>query len=231
MGAGRGRAGRGDPSRRPRTAPSTSRAHPSSRTYTHEDYVLATTQEYQGLAEAIAAAEQEEHEPQAVAASMPGLETGVVGFEDVIGAEGKEIDDTPPRPLRPGAAGGDRYRTGRLVRRLALRRWVVVLRPGGGALGSGVDRAHQGFAIGRARSAHPVRPGWASRRRGRRLVVRTCRHGRCGGSGHPRGAPLLRRGAETPGPGQRRRHRPRRQSGSGCSPSPFPSPGRPSRWH
>ncbi len=69
---------------------------PELEDYTHEDYVLATTQEYQGLAEAIAAAEQEEHEPQAVAASMPGLETGVVGFEDVIGAEGKEIDDTPP---------------------------------------------------------------------------------------------------------------------------------------
>ncbi len=69
---------------------------PELEDYTHEDYVLATTQEYQGLAEAIAAAEQEEHEPQAVAAAMPGLETGVVGFEDVIGAEGKEIDDTPP---------------------------------------------------------------------------------------------------------------------------------------
>jgi phosphatidate cytidylyltransferase len=68
---------------------------PELEAYTHEDYVLATTQEYQGLAEAIAAAEQEEHEPQAVAASMPGLETGVVGFEDVIGAEGREIDDTP----------------------------------------------------------------------------------------------------------------------------------------
>ena len=69
---------------------------PELEDYTHEDYVLATTQEYQGLAEAIAAAEQEEHEPQAVAAAMPGLETGVVGFEDVIGAEGKEIDDSTP---------------------------------------------------------------------------------------------------------------------------------------
>ena len=68
--------------------------------------MLATTQEYQGLAEAIAAAEQEEHEPQAVAASMPGLETGVVGFEDVIGAEERDRRHAPG-PLRPGGSGGD----------------------------------------------------------------------------------------------------------------------------
>ena len=69
--------------------------------------MLATTQEYQGLAEAIAAAEQEEHEPQAVAASMPGLETGVVGFEDVIGAEGERST------TRPGPAPTWRFGWGR----------------------------------------------------------------------------------------------------------------------
>ncbi len=53
--------------------------------FTHEDYVAATTREYQGLAEAISEAEQEDHEMAAVAASMPGVGTGVVGFDDVTG--------------------------------------------------------------------------------------------------------------------------------------------------
>jgi phosphatidate cytidylyltransferase len=53
--------------------------------FTQEDYVAATTREYQGLAEAISEAEQQEHELAAVAATMPGIETGVVGFEDVTG--------------------------------------------------------------------------------------------------------------------------------------------------
>ncbi len=53
--------------------------------FTHEDYVAATTREYQGLAEAISEAERQEHEMAAVAASMPGVGTGVVGFDDVTG--------------------------------------------------------------------------------------------------------------------------------------------------
>ncbi len=50
--------------------------------YTHDDYLAATTREYQGLAEDIAAAEGLEYERQAVAASMPGVGSGLVGFED-----------------------------------------------------------------------------------------------------------------------------------------------------
>lgn len=61
--------------------------------YTHGDYVAATTREYQGLAEEIAAAERLEYERQAVAASMPGVGSGLVGFEDVTGKRGVSEED------------------------------------------------------------------------------------------------------------------------------------------
>jgi phosphatidate cytidylyltransferase len=53
--------------------------------YTSEEYITATTQEYQGLAEDVSRAAEEEWEQQAVAASLPGVESGLVGFEDVSG--------------------------------------------------------------------------------------------------------------------------------------------------
>jgi len=55
--------------------------------FTRDDYLSATTEEYRDLAEAIAKASQEDVEMQAVAASMPGLEPGLVGFEDVTGEQ------------------------------------------------------------------------------------------------------------------------------------------------
>ncbi|MEX1006123.1 MAG: phosphatidate cytidylyltransferase [Acidimicrobiia bacterium] len=61
--------------------------------YTHDDYLAATTREYQGLAEDIAAAEGLEYERQAVAASMPGVGSGLVGFEDVTGRRGISEED------------------------------------------------------------------------------------------------------------------------------------------
>ncbi|MFP5332187.1 MAG: phosphatidate cytidylyltransferase [Acidimicrobiia bacterium] len=61
--------------------------------FTHDDYLAATTREYQGLAEEIAAAEQMEYERQAVAASMPGVGSGLVGFEDVTGVMGISEED------------------------------------------------------------------------------------------------------------------------------------------
>lgn len=63
--------------------------------YTREDYVRATTEEYRDLADAIAKAAEEDVEMQAVAASMPGLESGVVGFDDVAG-EVPEAAEQPP---------------------------------------------------------------------------------------------------------------------------------------
>ncbi|NOY56465.1 MAG: phosphatidate cytidylyltransferase [Actinobacteria bacterium] len=55
--------------------------------FTSDDYLSATTEEYRDLAEAIAKASQEDVEMQAVAASMPGLEPGLVGFDDVTGEQ------------------------------------------------------------------------------------------------------------------------------------------------
>ncbi len=54
--------------------------------FTSEEYLSATTQEYQGLAEEVSKTAETEWEQQAVAASLPGVESGLVGFEDV-GAE------------------------------------------------------------------------------------------------------------------------------------------------
>lgn len=63
--------------------------------FTREDYIRATTQEYQGLADAIAEAANEDIEMQAVAAAMPGIESGLVGFDDVTG---EQPELAPPEP-------------------------------------------------------------------------------------------------------------------------------------
>ncbi|HXV72892.1 MAG TPA: phosphatidate cytidylyltransferase [Acidimicrobiia bacterium] len=55
--------------------------------FTPEEYLKGTTQEYRGLAEEIERASAEEWEQQAVAASLPGVESGLVGFGDVSGTE------------------------------------------------------------------------------------------------------------------------------------------------
>jgi phosphatidate cytidylyltransferase len=60
--------------------------------YTEDHYMQSTTREYQGLAEAVAEAAKEEHAQSAVAASMPGVSTGVVGFEDVTGEEADDVE-------------------------------------------------------------------------------------------------------------------------------------------
>lgn len=53
--------------------------------YTDAEYLKGTTQEYQGLAEEVEKASETEWELQAVAASLPGVESGLVGFGDVSG--------------------------------------------------------------------------------------------------------------------------------------------------
>lgn len=53
--------------------------------FTSEEYLKGTTQEYQGLAEEVERASATEWELQAVAASLPGVESGLVGFGDVSG--------------------------------------------------------------------------------------------------------------------------------------------------
>lgn len=61
--------------------------HPELDELTSDSYSAATTEEYRGLAEDIAKAETEEWELQAVAATVPGVDSGLVGFEDVTGEE------------------------------------------------------------------------------------------------------------------------------------------------
>jgi phosphatidate cytidylyltransferase len=53
-------------------------------------FTTSTTTEHRGLAEEISRSGDEEHEWQAISAAMPGVESGVVGFEDVADLETEE---------------------------------------------------------------------------------------------------------------------------------------------
>ena len=53
--------------------------------FTSEEYLKGTTEEYRGLAEEVERASAAEWEQQAVAASLAGVESGLVGFGDVSG--------------------------------------------------------------------------------------------------------------------------------------------------
>lgn len=53
--------------------------------YDHEAYTAATTEEYRTLAADIARLREEQFDNQAVSATMAGVGTGLVGFEDVTG--------------------------------------------------------------------------------------------------------------------------------------------------
>lgn len=52
-----------------------------------DDYLASTTREYQGLADDVAKAQDVVVERQAVASSLPGVGSGLVGFEDVTGVK------------------------------------------------------------------------------------------------------------------------------------------------
>lgn len=58
-----------------------------------ETFANATTEEYRGLAQEIARLRNAEFERQAVVATMPGVDTGLVGFEDVTGRRGLTEED------------------------------------------------------------------------------------------------------------------------------------------
>ncbi|MDP9493906.1 MAG: phosphatidate cytidylyltransferase [Actinomycetota bacterium] len=65
--------------------------------YTAEDYAAATTEEYRGLAEEVSRAAEEEWKQQAVAATMPGVDSGLVSFDDVTGARSDSEEDYEAR--------------------------------------------------------------------------------------------------------------------------------------
>lgn len=54
----------------------------------HEPYALTATREHADLAESVSLADEEDTQQVALAAPLPGLEPTVVGFEDVVEAEG-----------------------------------------------------------------------------------------------------------------------------------------------
>jgi phosphatidate cytidylyltransferase len=64
------------------------RSSPDLFDMTQEDYLHTATKEHVGLAESIAAADDEDTEQVALAAPIPGLDATVVGFDDVVEAEG-----------------------------------------------------------------------------------------------------------------------------------------------
>jgi phosphatidate cytidylyltransferase len=61
--------------------------------YQANQYTGSTTQEYQGLADEVNRAAGEEWEQQAVAATVPGVDSGLVGFEDVTGSRADTEED------------------------------------------------------------------------------------------------------------------------------------------
>jgi phosphatidate cytidylyltransferase len=65
--------------------------------YEADQYTGSTTHEYQGLAEEVSRAATEEWEQQAVAATVPGVDSGLVGFDDVTGAKGGTEEDYEAR--------------------------------------------------------------------------------------------------------------------------------------
>lgn len=68
--------------------------------FTQGDYLAATTTEYQGLADAVKESETQDHEQQAVFATMPGMDSGIVGFEDVTGEQAPtEMKERVPSDL------------------------------------------------------------------------------------------------------------------------------------
>ena len=78
---------------------------PDFSVFTDEEYMKATTEEYAGLAEDVARAAAEGAEQIAVSAEIPGLESGVVGLDDVVAAAGEDAALIPARvasdlPLR-----------------------------------------------------------------------------------------------------------------------------------
>lgn len=56
--------------------------------YSSEIYANATTEEYRGLAEEVSRLQETSFERQAVSATMAGVDSGLVGFEDVTGRRG-----------------------------------------------------------------------------------------------------------------------------------------------
>ena len=60
--------------------------------FTDQEYISSSTREYQGLAEEVAAAGSRGHEQAAVSAHIPGVEAGVIGFDDMTGRNQEDAE-------------------------------------------------------------------------------------------------------------------------------------------
>ena len=63
---------------------------PDFATFTSDQYMQTTTQEFVDLAREMAQSAGTEHEQSAVSAEIPGLESGIVGLEDIVAAGGDD---------------------------------------------------------------------------------------------------------------------------------------------
>jgi phosphatidate cytidylyltransferase len=82
---------------------------PDFASFTSEQYVQTTTQEFVDLAEEMARAHQEPQPQSAVSAAIPGLDSGIVGLEDMVAASG---DDPSTIPVAPRSNLAARVLTG-----------------------------------------------------------------------------------------------------------------------
>jgi phosphatidate cytidylyltransferase len=97
-------------------------------TFTNDDYLAATTREYQGLAEEIARAQAEDVEQQAVAASIPGVGSGLIGFDDVTGVKG--VTEEEMEAVEQARASDLTLRVGTAVVLVGIFLGSLVLGPG-----------------------------------------------------------------------------------------------------
>ncbi|MEA3509982.1 MAG: phosphatidate cytidylyltransferase [Actinomycetota bacterium] len=93
--------------------------------FTEEHYLDAATREHHDLAAAIAAAESQDTEQVALSAAIPGLDSGVVGFDDVVDAQG----DGTSAPIAPPKSSDLVLRVGTGVALIAAFLLSLIWRP------------------------------------------------------------------------------------------------------
>jgi len=93
--------------------------------FTQEHYLDAATSEHRDLAAAIVAAESQDTEQVALSAAIPGLDAGVVGFDDVVDAHGGE----ETAPIAPPKSSDLVVRVGTAVALIAAFLLSLLWRP------------------------------------------------------------------------------------------------------
>jgi len=68
---------------------------PDFASFTSDQYMQTTTQEFVDLAEEMARSADTDHVQSAISAEIPGLDSGIIGLEDVVAAAGTDPSDIP----------------------------------------------------------------------------------------------------------------------------------------